>query len=639
MKRKKRKSGSLVSVAFRYQNRPIIIKEVFLFIFSLLASLCNVLAPLLEKHILDNLSDGKTTTHAGLFIGITVASYLFLAVVNVLNLQIFYRFRLIRENERILSLSEKDPEIIHKEGAGAYSAAVFGDSDQISKVIAANWFLIGFNVLSAIASRTISAVFSLYFLVIALVGYVLIIVIILLSTRFSIQYYRKGKEDGYSLSPKVRELVDDRNAILSYTTRNAYQKRIQKYFIKRDGHQRKSEEIDTIEDVAIKGVEALCIAVFLFFGIRQRNPSSSLYNPKFDYPTLVALISYFTTIFLPVPSLSTTFKNRRRFHAFYERIKEVVSGEPVGKIPTDRTLTFDKVTIDEHPEDRETSPLRLNFSASRKGKVGIYRKDSVLQQKFRQVREEDILPSGGRICLGGDELKEVRKSLERGLIRFPSSLNDIFFDGFEFNITLGKPLLNDEEYEKKEKEYEKGRTLFLNGLQDGSVFSRKNRKILSLYLKDILGRNSDSFKSKEEKEALACAFSVVKDIPSYVSHRGPCFFSREYASLTRYNSLLKKLEMDSLRNKNFGPKGKNLTIDEKKKILLARFFLPENDALLILNDNRILSDKKRFKALFVRFAPNPSILLLSSDHTLLEDRTDNIIEISEKTKEKSEKTK
>ena len=159
--KKKRKSESLVRVAIHYQDKPIVVKEVFLFVCSLFASLCNVLAPLLEKYILENLTGSSTRNYAVLFVLITAASYLFLGVTNVLNLQVFYRFRLIRENERILSLSEKDPDIIHKEGAGAYSAAVFGDSDQISKVVAANWFLIIFNVRSAIASRVISAVYSL----------------------------------------------------------------------------------------------------------------------------------------------------------------------------------------------------------------------------------------------------------------------------------------------------------------------------------------------------------------------------------------------------------------------------------------------------------------------------------------------
>ena len=635
--KKKRKSESLVRVAIHYQDKPIVVKEVFLFVCSLFASLCNVLAPLLEKYILENLTGSSTRNYAALFVLITAASYLFLGVTNVLNLQVFYRFRLIRENERILSLSEKDPDIIHKEGAGAYSAAVFGDSDQISKVVAANWFLIIFNVRSAIASRVISAVYSLYFLVIALIGYILIILAILVFTKFSIQYYRKGKEDGYSLSPKVRELVDDRNAILSYTTRKAYQGRIQKFFLKRDGNQRKSEEIDAIEDVFIKGVEALCAAVFLFFGIRQRNPSSSLYNPAFDYPTLVALISYFTTIFVPIPSLSSTFKNRRRFHAFYERIKEVVSCEPVGKIPANRELSFDKVTIDEHPEDREATPLMLNFSLQRKGRIGLYRKDQVLQQKFMQIREEDILPSGGKITLGGYELKDIRKSLVRGLIRFPSTLNDIFFDGFEFNITLGKPLLTDEEYLLKEKEYEKGRKEFLLRLKDKTIFQRKHRKIFSRYLKDILGMDMDALKSEEEKKILVDAFSAIQDIDLYVSRMGPCFFSREYAHLSRYESLLVKLDRKDLKTKNLGPKGKNLTIDEKKKILLARFFLPDNPALRILNDNRIPSDKSRFRNVFSSFVPNPSILMLSSDYALLRERSDTIVKIPAKEEKKADK--
>lgn len=636
--RKKRKPDSLVRVAIHYQDKPIVVKEIFLFVCSLLASLCNVISPLFEKYILENLTKDSTGNYAVLFIVITAASYLFLGITNVLNLQVFYRFRLIMENERILSLSEKDPDIIRKEGAGAYSAAVFGDSDQISKVIAANWFLIVFNVMSAIASRIISAVYSLYFLVIALIGYVLIVLAILVFTKFSIRYYRKGKEDGYSLSPKVRELVDDRNAILSYTTRNAYQRRIRKYFLKRDGNQRKSEEIDAIEDVFIKGVEALCAAVFLFFGIRQRNPSSSLYNPSFAYPTLVALISYFTTIFLPIPSLSSTFKNRRRFHAFYERIQEVVSCEPVGKIPANRELSFDKVTIDEHPEDRETSPLRLNFSLQRKGRIGLYRKDPVLQQKFRQIREEDIFPSGGKITLGGYELGDIRKSLVRGLIRFPSTLNDIFFDGFEFNITLGKPLLTDDEYQLKEKEYEKGRKEFLLRLKDRTIFQRKNRKILSRYLKDILGMDMDALKSEEEKKILIDAFSEIQNIDSYVSKRAPCFFSREYAHLSRYENLLLVLNMQDLMIKDFGPKGKNLTIDEKKKILLARFFLPDNPALRILNDNRIPSDKSRFRKVFSSFAPNPSILILSSDHSLLRERSDEIVKLPAKKEKKLEKT-
>ena len=625
MKDRKRKSESLLKVAIHYQDKPIALKEVLLCFCSFLCSFLNVLSPLRQKWILENLLDKAAKQYALLFILITVFSYILLGICNVLNLQIFYRFRLIRENERILSLSEKDPEIIRKEGAGAYSASVFGDSDQISKVIAANWFLILFNRLSAIASRVISAVYSLYFLLIALCGYVLILIGIVLFTHFSILFYRKGKEDGYTLSPKVRELVDDRNTILSYTTRSAYQNRVKEFFLRRDGHQRKSEEIDRIEDAAIKGIEALCVAVLLYFGIRQRNPSSALYDPKFDYPTLVALISYFTTIFLPIPSLSSTFKNRRMFSAFYSRIKDVVSYEPIGKIPLSRELSFDRVSIDEHPRDRDIPPLRRNFSSIRKGKVGLYREDPVLRQKFRQRRDGDIRLSGGRILLGGHDLKNIRKTLVRALIRFPSTANDIFFDGAAFNLTLGKPLLSDEEYEAKREEYQEGRNKFLLRIKDGSIYSFKQRALLSLYLKDILGMDYDAIKNKEEKDALTKAFSLLSDLASYVRQRAPCFFSREYAKKSRYESLIKDLGREELFGKSFGPRGKNLTREEKKKIILARYLLLENGATLRITDNRVLSDREKFRNLMASYTDSKNVVLLSSDRDLLKKRTDRII--------------
>ena len=147
----------------------------------------------------------------------------------------------------------------------------------------------------------------------------------------------------------------------------------------------------------------------------------------------------------------------------------------------------------------------------------------------------------------------------------------------------------------------------------------------------------DALKSEEEKKILVDAFSAIQDIDLYVSRRGPCFFSREYAHLSRYESLLVKLDRADLKTKNLGPKGKNLTIDEKKKILLARFFLPDNPALRILNDNRIPSDKSRFRKVFSSFVPNPSILMLSSDYALLRERSDTIVKIPVKEEKKADK--
>ena len=221
-KLKKRRKG-LFSAIFEYSDRLSGFWIVALCLVSFVCAVANVAVPLLQKFILTSidLNVDDMVLSLALVAGI---GCLFLLFENFINIAIMLRFRRELEYAMSSSLAYKEQPMLKEKGVGVFAAAITGDSEQLSRVLAASWFSIVFNLLGSLVSIVISARWKIYFFVIVLIAYVLMLVVVLTCNTISVHYFKKEKNVSYVLGAKIREMVDTHHSIFAYGSYLDYQK-------------------------------------------------------------------------------------------------------------------------------------------------------------------------------------------------------------------------------------------------------------------------------------------------------------------------------------------------------------------------------------------------------------------------------
>lgn len=620
MKNKKKNIGTpLIKAVALHSNSAIRWRWVIITVFSAAVALANVFIPIIERNILTHIASEDVNYPTELLFLVTFVSFALLILTNLLNIRVFFLFRQEFEKELARSLEYRTPASLKERGPGFYASSLNGDSDQIASVVGANWAALLFNFLASIASIIISARWSLTFFVIAMVAYALILLLIFIMDLYSVKNFRKAREEAYSVSPKVLEMVENRDIIMSYSDFNACHDELNKAYKKRDIYERKSRYADEFINTVIIMIESLCSVIFIFFA------ASEIHSGTMDTPTLVALLSYFETIFVPVSTINKTTSNYLKFQAFYPRIRQVLDLDKPGQIPENSLLDFNKVTF----KDNNELILRdFTFSVDKiYGFIGLTPEG---EKAINDLIEGNVIPEGGNITLGEKDVKDIRTNMLLAAYHYLPPEPQVFSQGLEYSITLGKELLSDEEYDKKKQEYLVMLSLFFKDLKEGTLFRKDHLYQTYLVLNDTLGILPEDLSSEKEKKEAEFAFTRILDKEQFISEIGPVLFARKYARKTRYESLVKDLDLDNLHDADFISRGINMNESEKKLVSIARFLLPEDekntfvlkDPLVHLNPiiaNRTLKVIRKYLSgeKGIVLSSNPNTIRLLSDEIIV----------------------
>lgn len=579
MKRKAKRSANLIGVALEYSDGVSKGQIVLLCIVSLICAACNVLGPILQKYILSTL-DQANDSYLWLFLTVTIVGAVFLMLENFINISIMVRFR--RELESVMesSLAFKEQPLIEEKGVGVFAAAVTGDSEQLSRVLAAGWFSLAFNLIGAVISIIISATWELYFFTITLSAYVIILFIIWGFNRLSVHYFRKEKYVSYAIGSKVREMADTHHTIMSYGDYLGYQDTFKKELDERGRYARASERALSTGSALIKLVQGLAIAIFFFFVVKELRAIPSADERYELFPTIIALVGFFTTIFAPITALNTTYNNASKFRAFYEPYKGVVAHEGVGEFPHDLAMKVHHVSL---IEDGVMVLQNIDFDLDKiYGVIGL---EGEGKSKFMSYLHGESYPPEGHIELGSARIYEIEKNLRLSLLTFNPSSSEVFGLGLQYNVTLGKELLDDEEYDRKREEYfEDLRKLFV--LVDKKAMFRRgaNRALTARVLRDFFAIDERLYKTKSMQIPILSEFAEITDREGFIHSVGSSIFAKKYARKSRYYDILERLNIINLEDRAFGVSGKKLPDSDRALVLLARFLLPETDNPFVLID-------------------------------------------------------
>lgn len=575
----KKQPKHLVGVALKYSDGFSKRAIVFLCIISFLCATCNVLLPILEKRVLEHL-DLTTDIELWQLLGISILGCVFLMLENFLNIAILMRFRRELESAMEFSLAYKEQPMLQEKGVGVYSSAILGDSEQIGRVLAAGWFSIIFNLVGAIVAIVISATWKHYFLFVAMVSYALILIIIGVCSTLTARYARKEREISYVLGAKVREMVDTNRAIMTYGSYLQFQERFAPELKERERWVNASERAAALSTSMIRMIQMVAVAVFFFFATYELRGISDPSARAATYPTLIALVSYLETIFVPVGALNTTAMNASRFYAFYSSYQDVVAEKDgFGELPENLSMRIHALNVIDNG-----LVYLSNFGFDVDQVYGIVGMDGEYKTKLVSFLRGESYPPDGHIELGGARIYEIEKNLRLSLLTFNSASNEIYGEGLEFNLTLGKTLLNDAEFERTREEYFASLRTFFDNVDHHTALRHKNKPLTHSVFRDFFALDMRQNRSITVQNDLLLKFEQVKERENFIQTVGASIFASKYARRSRYDKIVRDLGLESYELRDFGVSGRKLLAQDRALLILGRFLLMETENPFVLID-------------------------------------------------------
>jgi len=620
---KEHKRTGLIKAIITHSDNLGKFSLVALGLVSLLCATCNVLVPILQKNLLERL-DMDVEPLLWSYAGVGIGACVFLLLENFINIHIMARMRRELEYAMEESLAIREQPLLLEKGVGVFAGEISGDAEQLSRVLAAGWFSLLFNLVGAIVSIIISATWKYYFLIIVLVAYVLILLTIFFSARASVNYFRKEKEITYALNAKIREMVDAHHAIMSYGSYVDYRNTFKKELELRAKYSCAAEQASSTADAIIRFIRVGSLILFFLFAVLELRAIPSPEKRMDEFPTILALVSYFETIFVPVATLNTTYNYASRFRAFYDPYEDITTHDRIGEIPFDLNLSIHNTS---HIRDGMVILSTLSMDVDRI--YGVTGLEGEAKSVFISFLKGESYPVKGHIALGGARIYEIEKYLRLSLLMFNSLPNEVFGNGLEFNVTLGKQLVSDKEYDALYKDFAKRLRLFLEKTKEGTIFTdRKLRDLRDEMMGNLFGIDHRLYRQKQLQDTFIAQVENIEDVNGFIASVGRSLFAKKYAKKSRYDAIIAGLELADLELRPFGPSGKYLTRADKALVLLARFLLPDVDAPFVLIDplEHVPADQVKRCVRFIKKAiDGRKGFLFTQDIELFRSLTDEVL--------------
>ena len=479
------------------------------------------------------------------------------------------------QEELIGSALKNKNEIIDAKGPGAYMVSVFGDSEHIANLLETNIVNIFFQCISAIVILFITAQWSMAFVGIVAVTYVLMIVLHFVSDKAFIKKFQAAREKIYEANPRVLECIENRLSVMGFADIGRYMKSIYQTFDERDKLMKQANSINTASASALGGMKILSLSVFFIISVWQMN------DGKLEIASFIAMLSYFSTIFAPITLLKQYDTNKHRFTMFYDRIKDSLQPQLRLEIPDGETLTLSNCSFayENTSKQKALSGLSIDVNA----KIGIVGLSGEGKSTIIKMLFGELLPTEGKCCYGGRKTSDISRYLIQTAVRYAPQELEMFDGNLEFNITLGKEGLDDASYAKKEADYKDSVVKLYEALKTWNGkeelrFKEAQRELLKeLFLLDDAQIWDNTILTR-------IAEQLPEDKVWFAAWTARIVTARHYYLKDKYHRLLSDLELQALGGRNFGQRGCKVSGGEKNKIAIARFLLPEYGDYFILDE-------------------------------------------------------
>lgn len=535
-----------------------------------------VLIPILQKEMIERMTNSQLKiSYICIYFLCGVAGVLAVIAESVLLSHLERTLQRALQEELIESALKNKNPIIESKGPGAYMVSVFGDSEHISNLLETNIVNIFFQCISTIVILVITAQWSKAFVGIVMVSYLVMIVLHFVSDKAFIKKFQAAREKIYEANPRVLECIENRLSVMGFADINRYMKEIYQIFDERDGFMKQANTINSASVSALGGIRILALSIFFIVSVCQMNAR------KMEIASFIAMLSYFSTIFVPITLLKQYNSNKHQFTMFYNKIKDSLCPELRLKIPDGEALALKNCSFSYENASGKKALSGLSMEVG--AKIGVVGLSGEGKSTIIKMVLGELLPTDGVCCYGEKQTSDISRYLIQTAIRYAPQEPEMFNGNLEFNITLGKAGISAEAYVKKESEckdcvqklYD---TLKAWNRKEKIRLEKPERELLrELFLLD--------YAQVQDSSVLEC---IVQELPEdktwFVEWTAKIEMARHYYLEEKYNRLLSDLELLDLEGRKFGQRGCKISGGEKNKIAIARFLLPEYGNYFILDE-------------------------------------------------------
>lgn len=524
----------------------------FLLLFSLLTNLVSLSSPLLQKQILDRVAGRQIPLEMMLLLlAINLANIAFIVLNILLVNKISLQYKQKIEKELFQNGLRDLSPLVQQKGAGGYMVSMFGDAERIGSLLEVNYFNIIFMIASALVTLLITLQWTPLFLWVVLCGYAITVLIIVLSNRKHKREFMQGREKVYELNPLVLESLENRTVLLQNTNLNKYESTLFTKFNERDALFEKATTTSSVSSALVSAIQAIAFISFFLLAIPK------LQANELEISSLVAMLSYFTVIFLPIFAIKELTGNISQFHMLHKKIEASIDKTPPVCFPQSQEIALKAVSV------AYDTPILEDISLLLCQKMAIVGLSGEGKTTLFRLLLGAIAPSEGSCMVGELAADNLPKPLLHSLFAIYPQDTFIFNRDLEFNVTLGKKGISETELPhiraalQQEIEELSPTLLEVFNITDAQNTPTSRSAVLSM-INDLSSKNRE----------------LLIDI----------LFDRNYYVLEDYERLLKQLQIVHLQNRDFGQRGQHISGGEKNRIATARFLLQRYKRFYLIDE-------------------------------------------------------
>jgi ABC-type multidrug transport system fused ATPase/permease subunit len=540
--------------------------------FYVLKYIVGFLIPLQQKQFLDEALKLKSIYINNFYFLVL----LFIASVVLLLIQ-YYCFRKLRVSlgkylyklciNKIVKIPKQ--KIVSK-GTGYYSSVIVNLTQSLSTLISPTIFDFFFGAVQMIVVNILIYQWNKAVFVVLCIAYI----VAAINTYFF-----------HKLRKKYMDLFQETSAIISSETNdiiaNAFTVRTFNalYFFTRPLW----KKIDTNRVYLDKFLKTLEINRFVFALIKTSSfvimlvlVLDSIFKGEMTYGQLLALVSYFESLFSPFHSYITFLGDMVNYGSWLDRFEAAFEDvldsneESVFLEEKIKNISLNNVVM---PYGEDKTPMTINFDKET-AIVGLSGegKTSVLKILYRE-----LIPESGEIMLNQEKRIYNRIPLLHyyGRINILNQDVEIFNKNLEFNLTLGKKVVNQEEIHEIIKNIDRDVEMFLN-FKIARMEEMPQTIIPLLTTYEVI--NVDE---KLKKNCLNRFIkSKLKNKRDFVQE----IFNCNYIKKEEYKKIIDDLGLEKLVGRKLGEKGTFVSGGEKQRIAFGRFLLKKNFDFFILDE-------------------------------------------------------
>lgn len=537
---------------------------VFAFFSTLLFNIITMVIPLIQRRLIRNIEMQKTgITDTFMYATVCFIGVLLMLMESVIMHLIELQIQRALQEEMFENSLKIRNSICEAKGSGALLVSIFGDSEQLATIVHNNIFELIIKLVSMIVIIIITMRWTIVFATIVISTYIIAIFLQIGVNKLFAKNFKLGREKVYECNPVVLECIENRESILGYSNFEGIKEKIYSSFNKRDYYFCKASIYNSFSQAVITSSKTIAIAIYFACSLQLIKVG------RLDFATFTALFSYFSIIFTPLSMINDYISNKEKFEMLIKKIAPCIKTTYYNSIPEEEELVLDHCSYSHDGKVMQLDDISLSIDK----KLAIVGLSGEGKTTIIKTLLGELVPTEGKCFLGKRDISEISKNLIYSSIRYYPQNPELYNENLEYNITLGKePVLKKDYTKKEEQAYKEIKQLFIR-LKGNTRLSDEDIALIE----ELFMTNKCYFTD----------YSFLKDLnvdEKTIEYLAKLHTAKKFYIVEKYENLLSELNIYKLNGRKLGQRGNEISGGEKNRITLARFLLPEQGTIFIMDE-------------------------------------------------------